>query len=122
MPDTVSLREDLRIIEVKSVGETTNEEMLQTRKILTQICQETNISGIIIDARESNSIPSIFAVLDFGANLFRYDSIPRTTRFAIVSPKNKRADCEFYTTVCKKRGLVVEVLDSVGEAEGWLVG
>ena len=73
MPDTVRLRENLGIIQVHSFGETSNETMLESRKALVQICQKTDVAGIVVDARESSSIPSIFAVLDFGANLFNYD-------------------------------------------------
>ena len=121
MSETVTLRDDLGIIEIYSFGEPTEEDKLRTQNTVEQICQEKDVSGVLVDASKSTSIPTIFANLDYGANLFRYNAIPRTVRYAIVPSETIKEDCGYYVTVCQKRGLFIRLFDSVGKAEEWLV-
>ncbi len=122
MPETVTLREDLGIIEIYSFGKPTEKDRLRTQKTVEQICQKKDVSGVLVNASKSTSLPSIFANLDYGANLFRYNAIPRTMRYALVPSETIKEDCEYYVKVCQKRGLLMQLFDSVGEAEEWLVG
>lgn len=119
MPETVRIREDQGIIEVRSYGRVLLEDMLCSQKKTDRIYQERGYTKTLIDAREAIRLPSTVDLFIFGIGL-RETFIANVGKFAVVVSEKTRSSLEFVASTARKRGVQMMTFSSVQEATGWL--
>jgi hypothetical protein len=119
MPETVRIREDQGIIEVRSYGRVVLEDMLRSRKTIDRIYQERGYTKTLIDAREGVQLPSTVDLFMFGIGLGE-TFVANVGKFAIVVSEKTRSSLEFIASTARKRGIQMMTFASVKEATAWL--
>ena len=119
MPETVKVREDQGIIEVRSYGRIVLEDMLRSQKAVDRIYQERGYTKTLIDVREGTQLPSTVDLFIFGIGL-RETYVGNAGKFAIVVSEATRPGLELIAATARKRGVQMMTFSSVEEATGWL--
>ncbi|MHC4346589.1 MAG: hypothetical protein ACYSUP_18125 [Planctomycetota bacterium] len=117
MPEEVTVREDVEVIQVTSYGDVTMEDFSKTLNSILKIREDRGLAKIFVDGTAVTSYPSTSPVFDFGSQVA--DSL-RGIRVAIVATLNKRDESLFFETVARNRGGHVSVFDSPDAALAWL--
>ena len=117
MPEEVTIREDLQIIQVKSRGEITTADFKKTLDEILRIRQAEGLTNVFVDATKVTSYPSTISILDFGSEAAR---AIMDIQLAISVPPGKREDPEFFENVTRNRGAKVRVFDTPDAALAWL--
>jgi len=119
MPETITVREDLGVIEIRSYGKVTQVEMSTTRQRVDQIIQEQSLRKVLIDARDLTMTEGTTSLFEFGAS---FDEAPsfRFVHLALIVAEQSEKDLHFLATVAQNRGLQVKVFDSVDEGLEYL--
>ncbi|MFH1842286.1 MAG: STAS/SEC14 domain-containing protein [bacterium] len=112
MPETITVREDLGVIEIRSFGKVTQTEMSTTRQRVEQILQKQGIRKILVDARDLTMTEGTTSLFEFGAS---FDEAPsfRFAHLALIVSEQSQQDLQFLATVAQNRGIQIKVLDSV---------
>lgn len=121
MPETVTVHDDLEIIEVHSFGQVTKEDLLQSLQAVDQIYQTRGYDKVLIDAQEEEGVPNAVDLFMFGGSM-EQAYIGKTGRFAVVTSEATRKDLEFLAKTVKEKGVRVKTFTSVDEAIDWLQG
>jgi hypothetical protein len=118
MPEQITVRKELGIIEVDSYGSVTREDSLSSLAALEELMKETGITRVLSDTRKQESTPSTVDIFDFGAHL------PQSMKLAvIVSERQPTAhNVAFVDDVAYNRGVNIKVFGSRSEALEWLQG
>ena len=119
MPETVRIREDQGIIEVRSYGRVLLEDMLRSQKTVDRIYQERGYTKTLIDAREGVQLPSTVDLFIFGIGL-RDTYVANAGRFAVLVSEKTKPSLEFIETTARQRGIQMKTFVSVKKAMGWL--
>jgi hypothetical protein len=119
MPEEVTIREDLQVIEVKSYGDITLGEFKKTLESLIRLRDTQGLTKVLVDTAGVTSYPSTYPIFEFGEQLA--ESL-RGVNIAIVVVAETRADSTFFRTVVLNRGGNVGVFDSAADALAWLAG
>ena len=119
MPETVRIREDQGIIEVRSYGQVLLEDMLRSQKKVDRIYQEKGYTKTLIDAREEVELPSTVELFIFGIGLGE-TFVASVGKFAVVVSEKTISSLEFIASTARKRGVQMMTFNSVQEATGWL--
>jgi len=120
MPETVSVREEQGIIEVRSYGRVSIEDMVRSRKTVDRIYQERGYTKLLIDAREELQLPSTVDLFMFGIDL-RETFIANVGKFAVVVSEKTKAGLELIAATARRRGIQMMTFASPNEATGWLL-
>lgn len=118
MPETITIHEELEIIEVHSFGQVTGEDLLQSLQAADQICQTRGYNKVLIDAQEEG-ISKTIDLFVFSATMEKA-YIGKTGRFAVVISEATRKGLKFLESATQKRGLKVKTFMSADEAIDWL--
>ena len=119
MPERVTIREDLQIIQVDSFGDVTIDDLMASLQTIVKIHQEREIRKVFIDARKQTSLPSTAPNFEFGSRMAQAE---RGMRVAVAASPELKAKLEFIATVAENRGAIIQIFDSVEEALAWLTG
>ena len=117
MPEKVTIREDLQIIQVESYGEVTTEDLKGSLDAVFKIRQDRGLTEVFVDATKQTSFPSIVPAFKFASKLAE---TVRSMRFAVATAPETRHNQEFLETVASNRGAQVKVFDSADAALAWL--
>ena len=117
MPERVTVREDLQIIQIDSYGEVTADDLRGSLDAVFGIRQERGFTKVFVDASRETSFPSTLPVFDFGSDLAQ---TARGMKFAIVSSPKTDSGLRFLETVTHNRGGQLRVFDSADAALAWL--
>ncbi|MBL1143031.1 MAG: STAS/SEC14 domain-containing protein [Proteobacteria bacterium] len=117
MPEKVSVREGIQIIQVESYGDITTTDLQGSLNAVLKIRQDRGLTRVLVDATKETSFPSIVPVFEFGSELAE---AVRGVTFAIATAPEMRHKMEFLETVVLNRGGYVKVFDSVDAALAWL--
>jgi hypothetical protein len=100
MPETLTVNEELKIIESKSSGDLKPEEMRHTMGEATKINQATGIKLGLVDMTKVTSLPKTFDLFQLAKEL------PRQFKIALVCKKEQaiRKQLAFAETVAINRG------------------
>jgi hypothetical protein len=71
MPEKVTIREDLHVIQVESYGVVSLEDLKGSLEAVARIRQERGYTRVFVDATQQTSFPSTFPVFEFGSRLAR---------------------------------------------------
>ena len=121
MPETITVHDDLEIIEVHSFGQVTKEDLLQSLKMVDKIYQERGYNKVLVDAQEEKGIPNAVDLFMFSGSM-EQAYIGKTGRFALVTSMATQKDLEFLAKTVREKGIIVETFMSVNEALDWLKG
>jgi hypothetical protein len=118
MPEEVTIREDLQVIQVTSYGDITTEDFKKTLDAILRTHQEQGLTKVLINGTEVTSYPTTFPVYDFGSQVA---SSLRGMKIAIAMSLMKQDVSVFFETVVINRGGIVKVFDSPDAALAWLL-
>lgn len=121
MPETITVHEDLGIIEVHSFGQVTKEDLLKSLQTVDQIYRTQGLNMVLVDAQEEDGVPNAIDLIMFSESMKRAD-VGKTGRFAIVTSEATREDLEFLVRTTQERGVEMSSFMSVDEAIDWLKG
>jgi hypothetical protein len=116
MPETVTLNEELGIIEVRSYGIVSANDMASSIESVKKISKKTGIDRVLVDASDLQAMPDTVDIYDL-ANEF-----PRRTWIAVVGSEDQTSfrDLVFGETVATNRGVYIRVFTSEADALKWL--
>ena len=117
MPQEVIVKKKNGIIEIKSKGQVTFQDVTETLSTVKQINEETGFITVLDDAREETSTLETFEMFEFFSAMF-----PRFLQFAMLVDEETRTRQirQFGETVAKNRGHCVKLFISKTEAINWL--
>lgn len=119
MPETVSVREDQGIIELRSYGRVSIADMVRSRKAVDCLYQERGYTKLLIDAREALQLPSTVDLFMFGIELSE-TFIANVGKFAVVVSEETRPGLELIAATARRMGIQMMTFASPQEATGWL--
>ena len=117
MPEEVTVREDLQVIQVTSCDDVTTEDFNNTLNSILKILEDRSLTKVFVDGTAVTSYPPTFPVFDFGSKVA--ESL-RGVRVAIVATRNRLNESSFFETVARNRGGNVKIFDSPDTALAWL--
>jgi len=119
MPEVVTVREDLGIIEIRSYGEVNERDLTASRDRVAEIIRERGLTEVLVDARELTSLPPTFALFLFGKSFADNEGL-RTMKLAGVVSEKTTKDMSFIETVARNRGVAMRIFKSMEAAVAWL--
>ena len=117
MPEEVTIRKDLEVIQVESCGNITTEDFQKTLDTILRIRQDQGLTKVFVDATKATSYPSTMPIHDFGSQVA---DLLRGLKVAIVVVPGTRNESMFFETVARNRGGNVSLFDSPSAALAWL--
>ena len=116
MPESVSINEKLRIIEVKSFGDVSSADMTRSVTEVKRLHEETGLRSVLVDTRDLTALPNVTDMFEL------VQSFPRGMRIAVLIVPNSEAlaELQFGETVAQNRGIDVRLFESDVEALDWL--
>ena len=116
MPETVTLNEDLGIIEVRSCGVVSARDIASSIDRVKQISNKTGIDRVLVDASDQQAMPNTVDVFYLAAEFTQRMWI------AVVGSEEQASyrDLVFGETVAKNRGVIIRVFFSKTAALQWL--
>ena len=116
MPETVSLNDELGIIEVRSFGDVTVEDIEDSFREIKRVREESGVGKVLVDASEQTSMPGT-------ADSFKITSnMPHFVRIAVFISEGQSTeeDLLFVETLAISCGAIFRVYYSKEEAIDWL--
>lgn len=117
MPDIVTINEELSLIEVKSFGIVSADDIYDSLKKAKSAMLETGISKLLVDTTEQKQMPGT-------VNIFQiFSTIPKEIEKAAIIIKEDQStadDLKFAENVAVNRGTVLKLFKSRDEALEWL--
>jgi hypothetical protein len=117
MPEEVTIRKDLEVIQVESCGNITTEDFQKTLDTILRIRQDQGLTKVFVDATKATSYPSTMPIHDFGSQVA---DLLRGLKVAIVVVPGTRNESMFFETVARNRGGNVSLFDSPAAVLAWL--
>ena len=116
MPEELRVDKDRRVVEVRSYGVVSREDMAASIASVQDIADAEGITNVLVDATAQESMPSTLDIFDLFSNH------PGGVAVAVVGTKQPTAgDLEFAETVAVNRGIRIKVFPSPADAEKWLL-
>jgi hypothetical protein len=117
MPETVTVNEELGIVEIRSFGKVTREDLARTVDQVERVRREIGTDRVLVDLRGQESLPGTLDLFAFGAEV-----LPRTLRVAglVCADQATIDDLRFGESVARNRGAELRLFDSFDEALAWL--
>jgi hypothetical protein len=116
MPESVTLNEELGIIEVHSFNTISTEDISSSVNLVQHISNETGIKKVLVDTLEQEAMPSITSIL----NLAR--AFPRNVKIAVLCSKEQTTfkDILFTENAALYQGISIRHFTSKTDAFQWL--
>jgi hypothetical protein len=117
MPEEVTVRDDLKVIQVVSHGDITHEDLTATLEAILGFQEDRGFKRVLVDGAGATSYPSTLPVFDFGSEV----AVSLAgTKVAIMIKREMRGQAEFFVTVARNRGANVSLFDTREAALSWL--
>ncbi len=116
MPETVTLNEKLGVIEVRTFGDVTTEDIANAEREVERIQGETGIDKVLADSSGQASLPET-------TDMFQVASaIPKSRRIAVLISEGQPTedDVLFSESIALSCGALYRVFYSKEEALDWL--
>ena len=116
MPDEVKVNEECGIIEIRSYGEVTKEDIAHSIAEVCRLNLEKGINKVVVDTTEQEQLPGTMGMYEL------FSLFPRDLRVALVSEdlQPTARDIHFIETVAQNRGIKIRVFPSKEESLNWL--
>ena len=116
MPEEVRVNKELGIIEVRSHGPVTRDDLFSVLEPIEALARETGINKVLVDTSGEEHLPGILDLDDFAA------SIPCFLKVALVvvekQPTAKKASFVSNAAFCK--GVEIQTFPSRESSLAWL--
>jgi len=119
MPETVTILEDLGIIEVRSFGDVSAEDWQKSVDTVMELVRSRGMTKVLVDSLDLVSMPRTWTLYEFG-NLLAATKFPASVKIAAAIQGPLREDLKFVETVATNRGRQMKVFGSIDEAIAWL--
>ena len=117
MPEDVTVREDLQVIQVVSHGDITFDDLKTTLKAILRFKENQGLNKVLVDGTSAKSYPSKVPVFEFGKQVA--ESL-RGIMVAIVVTPETRNQSVFFETVARNRVCDIRTFDTLDAAIAWL--
>lgn len=116
MPDRIWVNDEDRIIEVVSSGVVTEGESIASVQHVVDLSAATSFRHVLVDTRQQESLPSIFAVLRFG------EILPRDLAIALIIDSTQPTSelMELLRIISQSFGTCVRAFPAREPALDWL--
>ena len=116
MPDEVRFNQELNLIEVKSFGVVTKNDILDSIEKIQQIQEDTGVNKLLVDTTAQETLPNPIEIFEI------FSTYPREIRTALLVQRTQTTarDVEFVETVAQNRGKTVKLHDNLEQALEWL--
>ena len=116
MPETVSLNEDLEIIEVRSFDDVSLSDVDNSLLAVEALHEKNGVAKVLVDVREHTSMPKMSGAFQIAS------SIPRFIKLALLFSEGQptEEDIHFVETMANSGGATVQSFTSKEEALAWL--
>jgi hypothetical protein len=118
MPEKVTIREDLQVIQIDSWGDVSMEDLKASFEEVLKISQERGLARVLVDATKQTSLPSTMPIFQFASDLAR--EAPEL-RFGVVRSPTLKEKTGFFETVVRNRGAQVNFFETAEDALAWLM-
>jgi hypothetical protein len=119
MPETVTVLEEQRIIEVRSFGYVSAEDWEQSVDTVMELVRDRGMTKVLVDSLDLVSMPRTWTLYEFG-NLLAATKFPASVRIAAVIDGPLRENLKFIETVAINRGRQIKIFAAIDEALDWL--
>lgn len=118
MPYELNVNRESGIIELRSFGSVSREEVIESMKEIVHLSTEIGIVLLLVDSRQTTAMPNTIDVFDVTSKF------PRSIKMAIlVSADSELMESYLFgETVGLNRGIPIRVFVSESEALEWLKG
>ncbi|HEX4955979.1 MAG TPA: hypothetical protein VF017_21530 [Thermoanaerobaculia bacterium] len=120
MPESVEVRRDQGLIEIRSWGVVTREDLEATLQSLLKALRESGFSHVLIDGREQLSLPDTVDTFEYGERA-AVVLAGRGLRIAAVPSDAAREKASFLENVAFNRGLALRLFPTLEAALSWLL-
>ena len=122
MPWTSKHNPALQIVEVVYAGEITARELHESSSAFIALEKEKGINWFLVDATKMKLTASLLDVYDLPTKQYLEEKADRLGRVAVILPScsKTREAVQFYETVCRNRGWMVQTFSKRQEAVDWL--
>lgn len=116
MPEKVFVNKELGIIEVKSYGIVTPQDLSSVLDPIEALVKETGIYKVLVDTSEEKQLPNFLDLNSFGA------SIPVSLKVALVVTEEQptAGKAEFVSNVAHIKGVKIKTFISREDSLEWL--
>jgi len=117
MPEVVEINKDTGVIEVRSFGDVSLDDLDRTVTEINHIYEEHGIDRVLVDVRNGTSMPNTVELFYFA------QSLPDVMRIAIWVAQDQMtmAKVQFVRTVASNRGQRIQIFSTHKDALEWLV-
>jgi len=118
MPEQVRVDEEAGLIEVRSFGRVSAEDIEGSIAEVGRLCAETGITHVLVDGTETETMPSVTGTYRAASGF------PRGIRIAVLLSATQPAAAymRFGETVAQNRGVAIKLFRSRDAALAWLRG
>ena len=122
MPWTYKHNPTLQIVEVVYSGEITARDLRESSSAFIALEKEKGINWFLVDATKMKLAASLLDVYDLPTKQYLEEEADRLGRVAVILPSCSKAKeaVQFYETVCRNRGWMVQTFSRRQEAVDWL--
>lgn len=116
MPYELKVNEESGILELKSYGPVSGEEITESMIEIQHLSEETGIRLLFVDSREVDKMPNTIDLFELTSRF------PRFLKMAILVPADSELmeTYKFGETVGVNRGIPLRVFTSASDAIEWL--
>ncbi len=116
MPDLLTINKDENIIEIKSYGVVSKNDIKESIAKIKQIYNEIGINKIIVDTTKQESMPDTMGIFDI------FTTFPRDFKVALIRNDGQvtSEDIHFIETIAHNRGIMIKAFSSIDDAKEWL--
>ena len=116
MPDEITINKSEGIIEIRSYGLVTKEDIESSISEVIRIRESDGLYRVLVDATQQDSMPRTFNIFDI------FSSFPRNIMCAIIVDKKQHnfPDLRFAETVALNNNVLVRLFESREDALEWL--
>ncbi len=117
MPSGIKANKDVGIIEVRSYGDVSLDDLRRQIPDVRRTSEDTGMRKVFVDTTDEESLPATFDLLDFMSKL------PRELAYATYSRTRHATheDMKFAETVALNRGICVQHFVDRDTAIAWLL-
>lgn len=118
MPETVTIREKLKLIHVESSGDIGVDDLRGSLAEILKFHQERGFTRVLVDATKQESMPETMPVFEFGEAV---SAALGSVKIAIAHSPRTWEKIQYFITVARQRGAHVQAFDTIDEARKWLL-
>ena len=116
MPDEIMINHSEGLIEIRSFGTVTKEDIEVSISEILRLQEEAGFSKVVVDTTKQTSMPRTFHIFDL------FSAFPRDIRFALIVDREQHSyrDIRFAETVSMNNNVSLRLFETREAALEWL--